>query len=105
VKVAEEYALAHTGDRLYVTDLCKVAAVSERTLEYGIQGRSRPDADELPARLRLHRSGRPLLAAAPESTTVSDRGAQLGFWHFGESRAPTRSASANCPSDTLRPKS
>lgn len=26
VKVAEEYALAHTGDRLDVTDLCRAAA-------------------------------------------------------------------------------
>ena len=37
VKVAEEYALAHAGERLYVTDLCRVAAVSERTLEYAFK--------------------------------------------------------------------
>ena len=37
VKVAEEYALAHTGDRLDVTDLCRAAVVSERTLEYAFK--------------------------------------------------------------------
>jgi methylphosphotriester-DNA--protein-cysteine methyltransferase len=33
VKMAEDYALSHTDDPLYVSDLCRVAAVSERTLE------------------------------------------------------------------------
>ena len=31
VKDAEEYALAHMGNRLYVTDLCTAAGVSERS--------------------------------------------------------------------------
>jgi AraC family ethanolamine operon transcriptional activator len=33
VQVAEDYALSHTAERLYVTDLCEAAGVSERTLQ------------------------------------------------------------------------
>ena len=31
VQITEDYALAHTAERLYVTDLCEAAGVSERT--------------------------------------------------------------------------
>jgi hypothetical protein len=37
VKSAENYALSHADDRVYVTDLCRAAAVSERALEYAFK--------------------------------------------------------------------
>ena len=37
VKIAEDHALSRTGATLYVTDLCKAAGVSERTLEYAFK--------------------------------------------------------------------
>ena len=39
VKTAEDYALSHVDERVYVTDLCRAAAVSERALEYAFKGR------------------------------------------------------------------
>jgi hypothetical protein len=37
VQITEDYALAHTAERLYVTDLCEAAGVSERTLQYAFK--------------------------------------------------------------------
>ena len=34
---AEDYVLSHTVERLYVTDLCEAAGVSERTLQYAFK--------------------------------------------------------------------
>jgi AraC-like DNA-binding protein len=105
VKVAEEYALAHTGDRLYVTDLCKVAAVSERTLEYAFKEIAGLTPMNYLVRLRLHRVRQALLAAAPESTTVSIEALNWGFWHFGEFSRAYKECFGELPSDTLRRKS
>jgi AraC-like DNA-binding protein len=72
VKVAEDYALSHAGEPLYVSDLCSAAAVSERTLEYAFKEAMglRPMAYLI--RLRLHRVREALLAGTPGSTTVSE---------------------------------
>lgn len=105
VKVAEEYALAHTGERLYVTDLCKAAAVSERTLEYAFKEIAGLTPMNYLVRLRLHRVRQALLAATPESTTVSIEALKWGFWHFGEFSRAYKDCFGELPSDTLRRKS
>jgi len=105
VKVAEEYALAHTGEHLYVTDLCKVAAVSERTLEYAFKEIAGLTPMNYLVRLRLHRVRQALLASTPESTTVSIEALNWGFWHFGEFSRAYKECFGELPSDTLRRKS
>jgi len=102
VKVAEEYALAHTGDRLYVTDLCRAAAVSERTLEYAFKEVAGLTPMNYLVRLRLHRVRQALLAATQEATTVSVEALNWGFWHFGEFSRAYRECFGELPSDTLR---
>jgi AraC-like DNA-binding protein len=102
VRVAEEYALARMGERLYVTDLCKVAAVSERTLEYAFKEIAGLTPMNYLIRLRLHRVRQALLAAAPESTTVSIEALNWGFWHFGEFSRAYKECFGELPSDTLR---
>jgi len=102
VKVAEEYALAHMGDRLYVTDLCRVAAVSERSLEYAFKEVAGLTPMNYLVRLRLHRVRQALLAARPESTTVSVEALNWGFWHFGEFSRTYKECFGELPSDTLR---
>jgi len=104
VKVAEKYALARTGDRLYVTDLCRVAAVSERTLEYAFKEIAGLTPMNYLIRLRLHRVRQALLAAAPDSTTVSIEALNWGFWHFGEFSRAYKECFGELPSDTLRRK-
>jgi AraC-like DNA-binding protein len=105
VAVAEEYALARTGERLHVTDLCRVAAVSERTLEYAFKEIMGLTPINYLIRLRLHRVRQALLSAAPESTTVSIEALNWGFWHFGEFSRAYRECFGELPSDTLRRKS
>jgi AraC family transcriptional regulator, ethanolamine operon transcriptional activator len=104
VKIAEDYALAHIGERLYVTDLCRATAVSERTLEYAFKEVVGLTPMNYLVRLRLHQVRQALLAAAPESTTVSVEALNWGFWHFGEFSRAYKECFGELPSDTLRRK-
>ena len=104
VKAAEDYAMAQSSDRLYVTDLCKVAAVSERTLEYAFKEIMGLTPVTYLTRLRLHRVRQALLAGNPGSTTVSAEALNWGFWHFGEFSRAYRECFGELPSETLRRK-
>jgi AraC family ethanolamine operon transcriptional activator len=104
VKVAEDYALSHTDDHLYVSDLCRVAAVSERTLEYAFKEVMGLTPMTYLIRLRLHRVRQALLAADHGSTTVSAEALNWGFWHFGEFSRAYKACFGELPSDTLRRK-
>jgi AraC-like DNA-binding protein len=102
VKMAEDYALSHTDDPLYVSDLCRVAAVSERTLEYAFKEVMGFTPMTYLIRLRLHRVRQALLAGTQGSTTVSAEALNWGFWHFGEFSRAYRECFGELPSDTLR---
>jgi len=104
VKAAEDYAMAQSSDRLYVTDLCKVAAVSERTLEYAFKEIMGLTPVTYLTRLRLHRVRQALLAGNSGSTTVSAEALNWGFWHFGEFSRAYRECFGELPSETLRRK-
>ncbi len=102
VKAAEEYALAHVEDHVYVTDLCRAAAVSERALEYAFKAVTGLTPMAYLIRLRLHRARQALLAAAPGATTVSAVALDWGFWHLGEFSRAYNGLFGELPSETLR---
>ncbi len=102
VRLAERYALENTADRLFVTDLCRVADVSERTLEYAFRTVMGMSPVAYLTRLRLHRVRQALLAAKPGTTTVTTEALNWGFWHFGEFSRTYKECFAELPSDTLR---
>ena len=104
VQVAEEYCLAHTDERVHVTDLCKAASVSERTLEYAFKEIAGLTPMAYLVRLRLHRVRQALLGADPDSTTVSVEALNWGFWHFGEFSRAYKECFGELPSETLRRK-
>ena len=104
VKAAEEYALSHVDERVYVTDLCRAAAVSERVLEYAFKEVMGMTPVAYLTRLRLHRVRQALLAATHGSTTVSAVALDWGFWHFGEFSRAYKDCFGELPSDTLRRK-
>jgi AraC-like DNA-binding protein len=104
VKVTEDYALSHADEHLYVSDLCRVAAVSERTLEYAFKEVMGLTPMTYLIRLKLHRVRQALLAATQGSTTVSAEALNWGFWHFGEFSRAYRECFGELPSDTLRKK-
>jgi AraC family transcriptional regulator, ethanolamine operon transcriptional activator len=102
VKLAEDHALAFTGDRLYVTDLCVAAGVSERTLEYAFQEVMGMSPMAYLTRLRLHRVRQVLRMATHGSTTVSAEALNWGFWHFGDFSRAYKDCFGELPSETLR---
>ena len=104
IKIAEDYALSHPDDHLYVSDLCRVAAVSERTLEYAFKEVMGLTPMTYLIRLRLHRVRQALLAGTQGSTTVSAEALNWGFWHFGEFSRAYKECFGDLPSDTLRRK-
>jgi AraC family ethanolamine operon transcriptional activator len=104
VKAAESYALSHADDRVYVTDLCRAAAVSERALQYAFKEVMGLTPVAYLIRLRLHRVRQALLAATHGSSTVSAVALDWGFWHFGEFSRAYKDCFGELPSDTLRRK-
>ncbi len=82
VKRAEDFALAQTQDHLYVSDLCRVTGVSERTLEYAFRDVLGMTPVTYLIRVRLHRVT-PGTACGPSGIDHGfSRGAQLGFLAF-----------------------
>jgi AraC-like DNA-binding protein len=105
IKRAEDYALAHVGDRLYdVTDLCVASGVSERTLEHAFQKVMGMSPVAYLTRLRLHRVRKALRMATRGSTTVSAQALNWGFWHFGDFSRAYKNCFGELPSETLRRK-
>jgi transcriptional regulator GlxA family with amidase domain len=104
VRTAEDYALSHAEERVYVTDLCRAAAVSERALEYAFKEVMGLTPVAYLTRLRLHRVRQALLLATHGSTTVSAVALDWGFWHFGEFSRAYKGCFGELPSDTLRRK-
>jgi AraC-like DNA-binding protein len=104
VKIAEDYALSHTSDHLYVSDLCRVAAVSERSLECALKEVMGLTPMAYILRLRLHRVREALLRATQGATTVSAEALNWGFWHFGEFSRAYKACFNELPSETLRRK-
>lgn len=100
VKTAEDHALSQTGASFYVTDLCKAAGVSERTLEYAFKAILGMTPMAYLIRLRLHRVRQALLSAPP-GTTVSTVALKWGFWHFGDFARAYKECFGELPSDTL----
>jgi AraC-like DNA-binding protein len=106
IKRAEDYALAHVGDRLYdVTDLCVASGVSERTLQHAFQKVMGMSPVAYLTRLRLHRVRKALQMATHGSTTVSAQALNWGFWHFGDFSRAYKNCFGELPSKTLRRKS
>ena len=104
VRKAEDYVLAHTGDRVYVSDLCRETGVSERALEYAFREVMGLTPVAHLTRIRLHRVRQALLAAAPGSTTVTAAALDWGFWRFGEFARAYKACFGELPSETLRRK-
>jgi AraC family ethanolamine operon transcriptional activator len=102
VKKAEDYVLARAGDHVDVSDLCRVAAASERTLENAFKEIMGLTPVSYLTRLRLHRVREGLLEATQGSTTVSVEALKWGFWHFGEFSRAYKDCFGELPSDTLR---
>jgi AraC-like DNA-binding protein len=102
VRAAEDHALSRAADPVDVTDLCRAAGVSERTLQYAFRAVTGMTPFNYLVRLRLHGVRRALLAATQASSTVSAEALKWGFWHFGEFSRAYKACFGELPSETLR---
>ena len=102
VRLVEEYVQTQIDIPLHVADLCKAAAVSERTLEYAFKEVLGMSPLSFLQRLRLHRVRQALRAAVRGTTTVSAEALKWGFWHFGDFSKAYKNCFGESPSDTLR---
>ncbi len=105
VRLAEDYTLAHTENRICVTDLCVATGVSERTLQYAFQEVLGMSPLTYLTKLRLHRVRKALRMGTYGATTVSIEAIKWGFWHFGDFSRAYKDCFGELPSKSLRRKS
>jgi AraC-like DNA-binding protein len=102
VRAAEDHALSHIDEPVQITDLCRAAGVSERTLQYAFKQVMGLSPRDFLVRVRLHRVRQALLAASQRTSTVSVEALKCGFWHFGEFSRAYKDCFGELPSETLR---
>jgi AraC-like DNA-binding protein len=102
VRLSEQHLLSRAAERVHISDLCRAAGVSERTLECAFKEVMGLSPITYLNRLRLHRVRAALLAAEPGSTYVSTQALMWGFWHFGEFSRAYKQCFGESPSVTLR---
>ena len=102
VRACEDYTMRHEDRRPFVSELCEVAGVSERTLQYAFRNILGMSPLTYLHRLRLHRAREELRNAEPGSTTVTNVAMNWGFWHFGEFSRTYKNCFGEVPSATLK---
>jgi AraC family transcriptional regulator, ethanolamine operon transcriptional activator len=85
-----------------VSNLCWVAALSERTLEYAFNGALGLTPAACLARLRRHRVRDALQTATQGIGTVAAIAVDWGIWHFAEISRACKDCCGELPSGTLR---
>jgi len=86
---------------LYITEICKLIGVSERTFEVCCQEQLGLGPKRYLVLRRLHLARGALREAAPDRTTVTDIATRYGFWHFGRFAGAYQSQFGEFPSVTL----
>ena len=92
----------HVDEPLTVEDLCRVLAVSRRTLQYSFQEVLQINPVSYLRAMRLNGVRRALKAADPARQSVQDIAARWGFWHLSHFANDYRRMFGELPSETLR---
>ena len=101
-KKIKEFLTESPDVSLTIADLCEVAKVSERTLEYAFQERYGMTPNTYLRFYRLNGVHKTLRRADPLSTTVTKIATDWGFWHFGHFASHYRKLFDEPPSATLK---
>ena len=101
VRRVEDFLDSHESELPSVADLCSIAGVGERTLEYGFREQlGLPPGRYLRLR-RLNHVRRELRAAEPGTTRITDVAMRWGFWQLGRFAVEYRALFGERPSATL----
>jgi AraC family ethanolamine operon transcriptional activator len=100
----EDYLAEFPNDPHTVRDLCQVANVSERNLQYAFRERFGISPKSYLMALRLNGVRRDLRRADPASTRITDLAIKWGFWHMSQFAADYRRFFGELPSNTINLK-
>jgi AraC family ethanolamine operon transcriptional activator len=98
---AIEYVRSTDAEWVTVADLCAVARVTERTLEYAFRENFGTSPATFLHLRRYHASRTDLLAARPKAATVSEIALNNGFYHLGRFAVRYKELFGESPSQTL----
>jgi len=96
-----EYIRSTRDSTSELAQLCRIASVSERTLQYAFKERYGITPNVFVNKWKLNSVRRLLLQADPAETTLSDIASRLGFLHQGQFASDDRRLFAELPSKTL----
>lgn len=101
VDTARDFIHAHPDTPVTVTDLCEVANVSRRTLQYAFESMLSISPIQYLRMSRLNGVRRALMVAE-QGESVADLAAQWGFWHMSQFAKDYRLLFGERPSSTLQ---
>lgn len=85
-----------------LTDLCRIAGLRARALQYAFQETFGVTPMGYLKIVRLTEARRLLRTGDPRTTTVSNVGARVGFWHVAQFAQDYRTLFGERPNETLR---
>lgn len=100
----EDYLKEFPNTPHTVRDLCRVAKVSERTLQYAFRERFGIPPKSFLLALRLNGVRRELKNTSTKPSTITDLATQWGFWHMSQFASDYRCLFGELPSETIGKK-
>ncbi len=97
----KEYLAAYSDELITIEQLCKIAQVSERTLQYSFKEYFGVTPKTYLSAIRLNAVHRQLLKKNPSTTKIADVANSYGFWHMGQFASDYRKFFGELPSKTL----
>ncbi|WP_430461052.1 helix-turn-helix domain-containing protein [Thalassolituus sp. LLYu03] len=102
VERVRDYLAAHPHEAVTITDLCELAHVSRRTLQYSFESVLGISPLRYLRLSRLNNVRRALLAGLEDGQTISSVAGDWGFWHAGQFAHDYKQLFGENPSETLR---
>lgn len=102
IKLTKEHLAQFPNEPVSVNSLCRVARVSERTLQYAFLDHYGVTPKTYLKNFRLNAVRRELWKSEPDFTKVNDVACLWGFWHMGQFAADYRKLFGELPSETLQ---
>jgi len=98
---ARDYIEANAGDPPSIQEVCDIAGVSWRALDYGFREQFGVTPKRYLQSVRMNGVRRELRRAAP-GISITDTANSWGFWHRGQFAADYRCQYGELPSETFR---